>query len=309
MTPRPATYFAMATLLAALSLPLEARQLAGLPGLPALPPPIEFGAGDVLVSLEPGPVAWFGPTGTLRRMLIPTVTGLGEGMAFDAAWNLYVTRWCTDPNCTSTGNAVEKYDTLGLSQGAVGSNFNCSPHTIDFDQAGAVYIGQAGCNRTLLKFAPGGTAPLIEYTVALENQGIFWMDLAPDNCTMFYTSVGPNVKRFDVCSNTQLPDFNAGPLPGPFTHDLRVLPDGGVIVANSNVVTRLSPEGAVIQTYQVQGENTLWAGLDLAGDGTFWAGNYFTSNIYRFSLDSGAVIAGFNTGTPPNSVVGIRVKR
>jgi outer membrane protein assembly factor BamB len=295
-----------AALVAGLSLQLQARQLPGLPNLPA---PIQFSPGDLLVSLEPGPVVWFNSSGTLQRMLIPTVTGLGEGLAFDAAWNLHVARWCTDPNCTSTGNAVERYNTLGISQGAVGSNFNCSPHTIDFDSTGAVYIGQAGCSRTILKFAPGLTGtPIAEYTVAQENQGVFWMDLAPDNCTMFYTSVGPNVKRFNVCTNTQMADFNVGSLPGPFTHDLRVLPDGGVLVANANLVTRLDASGAVVRTYGVP-ENTLFAGLDLVGDGTFWAGNYFTSSIYRFNLDTGAQLASFNAGTPANSVVGIRVKR
>jgi len=301
--PPETRYLVVAALLAALALPLQARQL------PSLPPPLSFGPGDLLVSLEPGPVVWFGPTGTLQRVLLPTVTGLGEGMAFDAAWNLYVARWCTDPSCTNTGNAVEKYNTLGLSQGAVGSNFNCSPHTIDFDQAGAVYVGQAGCNRTILKFAPGATTPVAEYTVAQEGQGVFWMDLAPDGCTMFYTSVGPNVKRFNVCTNSQLPDFNAGPLPGAFTHDLRVLPDGGVIVANADVITRLNAFGVVTRTFEMPGESALWAGLDLVGDGTFWVGNYFTSNIYRFNLDTGALVAGFNAGTQPNTVVGIRVKR
>src|SRR6187402_2751619 len=106
---RKKTYIALLALVAALSLPLQARQL------PQLPPPVAFGPGDVLVSLEPGPVVWFNSAGILQRVLIPTVTGLGEGMAFDAAWNLYVARWCTDPNCTNTGNAVEKYNTLGLS--------------------------------------------------------------------------------------------------------------------------------------------------------------------------------------------------
>lgn len=295
----------LAALIAGLSLHLQARQL---PALPALPAPIQFSQGDLLVSLEPGPVVWFNSGGTLQRILIPTVTGLGEGLAFDAAWNLHVARWCTDPSCTSTGNAVEKYNTLGLSQGTFAGNFNCSPHTIAFDRTGAVYIGQAGCNRTILKFAPGGTTPIAEYTVAQENQGVFWMDLAPDNCTMFYTSVGPNVKRFDVCQNVQLPDFNAGSLPGAFTHDLRVLPDGGVIVANTNVVTRLNAAGAVVRTYEVP-ENTLFAGLDLVGDGTFWVSNYFTSTMYRFNLDTGAQVGAIATNFPSNSVVAIRVKR
>jgi hypothetical protein len=232
-------------------------------------------------------------------------------MAFDALGNLYVNRWCFgELTCTSTGNAVEKYNSLGVSQGTAGGNFNCNPHTIDFDSAGNFYVGQAGCSKSILKFAPGGTSPVMEYAVAEENQGVFWMDLAPDNCTMFYTSIGPNVKRFDICANTQLPDFNAGPLPGGFTHDLRVLPDGGVLVANAHLVTRLDRFGVVTQTYQITGgEAPLWAGLDLVGDGTFWVGDYFSSNVHKFNLAAGTHLGSFNTGTPTQTVVGIRVKR
>src|SRR5205809_5625805 len=43
----------------------------------------------------------------------------------------------------------------------------------------------------------------IEFVVAPENQGAFWIDLAPDGCTIYYTSYGPNVKRFDVCAGVQ----------------------------------------------------------------------------------------------------------
>lgn len=289
-------------LLVASTVQVPARQLP-------LPPPIAFGAGDVMVSLEPGPVVWYSPTGTLQRVLVPTVIGLGEGMEFDAVGNLYVNRWCNDPSCSSTGNAVEKYNSLGLSVGTAGGNFNCSPHAIDFDSAGNFYVGQAGCNRTILKFVPGGTAPVAEYIVAEDNHGIWWLDLAPDGCTLFYTTVSADVKRFDVCSNAQLPVFNSGPLPGGFTHEVRVLPDGGVLVANANVITRLDQFGAVTRTYEVQGEAALWAGLDLVGDGTFWAGNYFSSSVHKFNLDDGRLLASFNTGTPANTVVGVRVKK
>lgn len=287
--------------LAALPAQLPARQLPGTPSA--------FGPGDILISLEDGPVAWFSPNGTLQRVLVPTVTGLGEGMEFDALGNLYVARWCSDPWCTSTGNAVEKYNTRGLSEGTAGGDFNCQPHAIDFDSAGNFYVGQAGCNRSILKFLPGGTAPVMEYAVADENQGVFWMDLAPDGCTVFYTSIGPNVKRFDVCRNTQLPDFNTGPLPAAITHDLRILPDGGVLVANSHVITRLDAKGVVTQTYDDVDGDVLWVGLDLVGDGTFWAGNYYSSNVHKYNLDAGTHLGSFNTGVPEQTVVGIRVKR
>lgn len=269
---------------------------------------VSFAPGDVFVSLEPGPVQWHLPDGTLRMVLIPTVAGLGEGMAFDASGNLHVARWCIEGPCQYSGNTIEKYDVNGNSMGAVGRDFNCNPHTIDFDAAGTAYVGQAGCRRTIMKFVQSEIFPT-EHVVDVENQGVFWMDLADDGCTMFYTSVGPNVKRFDMCTDTQMPDFNAAPLPGGFTHDLRVLPDGGVIVANGQVIARLDQFGALTRTYEVPGENTLWAGLDLASDGTFWAANYFSSTIHKFNLDDGAHLASFNTGTPPNTAVAVRVMR
>jgi hypothetical protein len=121
--------------------------------------------------------------------------------------------------------------------------------------------------------------------------------------------MGSSVKRFDTCTGTQLADFNAAPLPG-VTHDLRVLPDGGVLVSSGEVIARLDAGGALVQTYAAApGEPALWAGLDLAGDGTFWAANYFSSNIHRFALASGARLQTFSTNTPPNTAVAVVVMR
>ncbi len=157
----------------------------------------------------------------------------------------------------------------------------------------------------ILKFEPGN-AP-IAFAVAPDNRGSFWIDLAADGCTIFYTSWGPNVKRFNTCTGVQLPNFNVAPLPGGEVQDLRILPDGGVLVSSGQVVARLDASGNLVQTYGVAGETSLWAGLDLVGDGTFWVGNYYTSNVYKFDLTTGAVRASFNTGTPPETVVGVRV--
>ena len=45
----------------------------------------------------------------------------------------------------------------------------------------------------VLQILPRGEMP----APAAEFAGVFWMDLAPDGCTMFYTSYGPNVKRYE----------------------------------------------------------------------------------------------------------------
>jgi streptogramin lyase len=275
-------------------------------GVNAQLPALTFQRGDVIVSLEPGPVLWYGPTGQLKRVLLGLEIGTGEGMAFDAPGTLYVTRWCYDSTC-STGNTVEKYSNLGLPDGKLGSGYDCNPHTIVFDAAGAAFVGLAGCSGAIVKLVGGQT--VATYMNAPDNQGTFWMDLAPDGCTMFYTSWGPNVKRYDVCAGMQLSNFNRAPLPGGATQDLRVLPGGGVLVSSGQVIARLDGSGAVVQTYEIPGEPGLWSGLDVVGDGTFWAGNYLSSNVYRFDLATGAVRAVFNTGTPANTVVGVLVKR
>ena len=265
---------------------------------------VSFERGDIFVSLETGVVQWWLPDGTPRGVLGTTVFGWGEGMAFDPSGNLYVAHWRAD-TAGVTGNTVEKFNNLGQSMGAVGNGYDCDPHTIAFDRAGVAYVGQAGCRKSVLKSVPGQPIPS-ELFPAVENQGIFWMDLANDGCTLFYTSIGPNVKRFDVCGGAQLPDFNTVALPGTFTHDLRVLPDGGVLVSNDTVIVRLDAGGAVAQTYSgIPGESTLWSGLDIVGDGTFWVANYYTSTVYRIDLATSAIVDSFNTGTPPNTAVDV----
>lgn len=261
---------------------------------------------DIVGNVAAGQVQWRSSDGTLNRVLNSEVPGTAEGMGFDAARNLYLTHWCVDQTCV-LGNTVERFDSSGVSQGAVGSGYDCNPHAIVFDAAGNAYVGQADCTGAILKFEPGNGTP-VAFAVAPENRGSFWIDLAADGCTVMYTSWGPNVKRFNVCTGVQRPNFNVAPLPGGEGQDLRVLPDGGVLVSSGQVIARLNASGALVQTYGVTtGEPTLWGGLELVGDGTFWAGNFYSSNVYRFDLATGAVRASFNTGTPPQTVIGIRV--
>jgi hypothetical protein len=270
---------------------------------------LSFAPGDVFLSLEQGPVQWWKADGTLNRLIVGTVPGTGEGMGFDPSGNLYVTRWCIDPWCEPTGNTVEMFSVKGESMGAVGSGYDCNPHAIVFDASNTAYIGQAGCSGAIMKVLPGQDRNPTIFRVAPDNQGSFWIDLAPDGCTMFYTSYGPNVKRFDVCTGVQLPDFNAAAVPGGVAHDVRVLPDGGVIVATGAVISRLDQNGALTTTYAVAGEPAYWAGVELADGGSFWAANYESSRAHKFSLADGQVLATLDAHTPPHTLVAVRVKR
>jgi hypothetical protein len=74
-------------------------------------------------------------------------------------------------------------------------------------------------------------------------------------------------------------------------------------------VARLDATGTLVRTYAAPAGPTYWAGIDLVGDGTFWAINYLTSDVFRFDLATGAVVDSLNTGSPANTAVSVRVKR
>jgi outer membrane protein assembly factor BamB len=284
--------------------------VAVAPGPGAGSPPVAFAPGDLFLSLSTGQVQWRRPDGTLKAVLAGQVPGRAGGMAFDPAGNLYVTHGCEGlgiaPACPS-GGGVEVFGPSGSSLGAFGSGYDCNPYSIRLDGVGRAYVGQSDCGADVLVLDAGG-AVLAAHDAATEARGTDGVDLAADGCTIVYTSRGVNVKRFDACAGAQLADFNAAPLPGPAAYAVRVLPDGGVLVADVSAVVRLDAAGHLAQTYAVPGEPEGWEWLDLVGDGTFWAINHHSSNAYRFSLATGEVLAGFNASDVPFTLIGVAVK-
>lgn len=276
-----------------------------------------FQPGDIFVSLSNGEVQWRGPGGTLKQTLTSGTDGVAGGMGFDASGNLYVTHFF---GVQTVGNTVARFDPKGNQLGNFGETCAASPQTpfppscyfsdpesIDFGAAGNVYVGQADDTQDILKFDAAGNL-LARFDAAVEVRGSDWIDLAPDGCTIFYTSRGQNVLRFNVCTNTQLANFNTALLPGPNAYTVRILPDGGLLVANSSVIARLDAAGNLVQTYDDPARGNVWFGLDLVGDGTFWAADTQTKNVAQFDLATGAMLASFNTGTVPFPV-GVAVKK
>ena len=163
--------------------------------------------------------------------------------------------------------------------------------SVVFDAAGNFYVGHADGGHTIRKFDAAGN-PAGTFSPAVDTRGTDWIDLAADQCTIFYTSEGGKVKRFNVCSNTQLPDFADI---GGTNYALRLLPpfdgSGGLLVANNTTVKRLNALGAAVQTYDATGEDT-WFALSLDPNGTsFWSGGAFTK-FYRFNISTGMIEVG-----------------
>jgi Big-like domain-containing protein len=264
-------------------------------------------SGDVFVAIvNPGRVQWHRPDGTLRGVLSSAHDGQISSLAFDAARNLYVPHWWGSA-LGVPGNTVTRLDPNLNQLGSFGSGYNSDPSSVTFDANGYVYVGQADDSGDILKFDSNGTL-VASFNVAVGNRGTDHIDLGLDGCTMFYTSRTKDVYRYDVCTNTQLPFFNTQPLPGDEAYHIRVLPDGGVLIADYRVIVRLDASGNQVQTYAVPGEPNFWGGVDHKGDGTFWASNAYSGNIYRFDLTTGAILASFNTGTGNYSAAGLAVK-
>jgi cysteine-rich repeat protein len=169
-----------------------------------------------------------------------------------------------------------------------------SAESIVFDTAGNFYVGHASGDKSIRKYNASGTF-LESYSAAIDSSGTDWIDLATDQCTLFYTSYGRLVKRFDVCTNKQLTDFARLPGNG-FALAFRLLPPGdgtgGLVVVDYDNIKRLNGTGNVVQTYDRPGEDA-WFSLNLDPDGTsFWSGDSATLNFYHFEIDSGNILGG-----------------
>ncbi len=254
-----------------------------------------FPSGDVFVSVGNGLVQEWKPDGTFVQTL-DTTTGSAEttGLAFNASGNLYVTDW--------TFGGVTKFTPAG-SPSPFGSGYTGHPESIVFDAAGNAYVGQADATgASLLKFDSAGQ-PVASFSPAAELRGTDWIDLAPDQCTVYYTSEGTSVKTFNVCTNSQGADFGGtGVLPGSNAYAVRLLPGGGALVADTETIVRLDANGAIAQQYDDPLATGLWFSLALDPDGTtFWAGDPTTGEVAHFNIATGLLLSRGRSTWPAGS--------
>lgn len=262
--------------------------------LPAIASGVPYSVGDVFAGVGNAKIKHFDPNGALLDTL-DTTSGSSEdtGMAFDLAGNLYSTNF--------TASSMSKFDNAGNLLGAFGSGFNSHPESVLMNAAGDFYVGQADGTHQVLKFDASG-ALLTSFSPAVEKRGTDWIDLAADQCTLLYTSEGKLIKRFNVCTNSQLPDFASLPItgiaPGDAAFALRIRPNQEVLVATSQEVFRLDSAGTIIQTYpKPAGETGSLFALNLDADLTsFWTAGFSTGNVYKIDVASGAVLKTFNAG-------------
>ena len=248
--------------------------------------------GDVFASVSSGSVQHYRYVAGVLTLLETMNTGLGgytTGMAFDKSDNLYLTMF-------SAGKIV-KFDNANTSLSGTFATASGTPESLVFDMTGNLYNGNV--NGPIAKY--DSTGNLLSTTTALRAD---WIDLAKDQKTMYATGEGGTIARYDVSTNTQLTDFAS---PGGRAFALRILGDGGVLLADGAAVLRLDAAGNTVQTYDISGEDS-WFALNLDPDGkSFWSGDFGTANFYKFDIASGALLDSMNTGTGGNTLFGLGV--
>jgi YD repeat-containing protein len=255
-----------------------------------------FAPGDVLLA-GLGVVNHYDKDMNLIAFYQPKESNITTGMAFDAQANLYVTNW-------DAAN-ISKFDSAGNlvppNPFVTGDPEHASllNESLVFDAAGNFYVGQAtnhsGPRAQVLEFSPTG-AQLDLFELAAEDRGSDWVDLAADQRTLYYTSEGQRIMRYDVRTHTQLADFAHLPDGSGEAYALRILPDGGVLVADTLDIKRLDAAGNVIQTYDAPGDDQ-WFALNLDPDGkSFWSADIPTGNFVKFDIASGKILASQTAG-------------
>lgn len=264
--------------------------------------PLTLTKGDVLAALGGGQLAVYDSSGASVGTLN---TGSGAtfttGMATDAAGNLYVTNFS---NNNLTQVPVGSGGVVGSPVTPFGNGSYASPESISFDKSGDFYVGNASSNYILKLGANGNTIATFS-GLTTEDRGTDWVELAADQHTLYYTSEGKHIFKYDTATNTQLPDLISN-LPGSNAFALRTLGDGSVLVADSSEIVRVSSTGSILQTYgSTLGESSFFA-LTLSPDGTsFYSGAYGTGNTYKFDIATGNVLQTIHTGS--SALFGLQV--
>jgi streptogramin lyase len=257
---------------------------AGTRAAAALTP--SFAVGHVIVGTGNATVEEYKPDGTL----VATSSGGGltqeaTGSVIGSDGNLYTTNF--------QGGTVEKFDPTLAHVGTFASEFT-NPESIVRMASGNFLVGDAARDVVTELDQAGGV--VASFTVAIEDRGTDWIDLAADQCTLYYTSEGTSIFRFNICTSTQLSNFTDD-LPNT-AYALRLRSDGSVLVADTSAAYRIDPSGAIVNTYTATEPVSTLFGLNLDPDGTtFWTADLGTGHLYRFDIATGLQIKTFATDT------------
>jgi hypothetical protein len=216
----------------------------------------------------------------------PSQNACLTGMTFDTADHLHV---ISARFGTQSWNLLE-FDNFGTLLASPGP-FN-GPTSVTHDLQGNLYIGQGN----IVKVDRAGNTAT--YAVA---GGAVWIDLGPDQRTLFYTTPNGDVKSFDVVSQTQGPDIAVDAI----ARNVRALADGTIMFDSQGTIQHWGPvcAGCLYKekfTYQIPANADSFT-LDPDGV-SFWSINTYydvqsqlgEADVYRTNIKTGEAMGSFS---------------
>ena len=269
--------------------------------------PVAWNSGDLFVAVGDGQYKVYDNTGSYKQTISDGVVsegpgGFTTGCAFDNAGNLYTTNF--------SNTKVVKFDGSTGTHGVLqvidaGATFpyssSASSESITFSSNGDFFVGHADGDKDIQRYNAAGVIQQ-KFNVTTDDRGSDWIDLAADQSTIYYTSEGRRILRYNITTG-QLTDFATLPSEGESEEEeygpafamrlLRANSPGenpGLLVADSQDIKRLDGSGEVVQDYDVEGQDH-WFALTLDPDDiTFWAADSVTGMVYRFNITSGETV-------------------
>jgi hypothetical protein len=243
--------------------------------------PVPFERGDVFVNTFGLGVQHFDIAGNLDDNLNINSDDFGHELAFRPNGNLLAAYGLNS-------GYLKEFDTNGNTIGPFAtSGYAMLGLAIDF--SGNVYVGESAfVGGQLEKFDPAGNS-IAHFDLPREGDaGIASIDLADDQCTIYYISSGIAIKRFNVCTNVPLPDFVSG---GALKYTVRLRPNGDVMVVTGSEIDRYDSSGMLQKTYPYPTSNAFALALDPDGKHFWVGGSDFAagvgSPVYNYDIETG----------------------
>ena len=277
--------------------------VTALTGLPLLTAPaahangVGLAHGDVLAATGSGQVKHFTPSGTLADTLdTGTAASFTTGMCFLSSGNLLVTDF--------SSNEISEFNPAGNLVTSTWATVPTIAESCTVDAHDNVYVGGPH-TPDIYEFNSSGTLiNTFPVTGGTGTGGTDWLDLSADQCTILYTGEGAEILSYNVCTHTQNADLATG-LPAP-CYELRIRPNGEIMLACSSEIVRLSSAGSVLQTYTVPGSSSVFA-MNLDPDNTtFWTGDIGNGEVSHINIGTGAIITQFNS-SPSTQLAGLAI--
>ena len=249
--------------------------------------------GDVLASVGDGEVDNYSASGTLNDTLNNgTDATYTTGGCFDTSGDFFVTNFDSD--------SLSEFSPAGDLLSSTWATEPSTPESCTVNAHNDVFVGGPGA-AIIYEYDPTGTLiNSFDVQGGSGTGGTDWVDLEADQCTLLYTGEGSQILSYNVCTQTQNPDFATG-LPAP-CFQIRIRPNGDVMVACASEVIRYNSSGTQEQTYTIPDTGELFS-MNLDPDNsTFWTGDDSTGVIYHVGISSGNVISSFNSAAARGTV-------